>query len=305
MKHPPLISLVLVSACISSPLLAQEQPEQPQSNSPTIAPQPSPNEEQTSLYTRAVEAYQTQDYPTTIALLQTANRIQPFNLFSYNIARAHIKLKQCEEASQAYKDAQTYPALGAPLTRDIEQGIEELKTLCPGTITITCAAPTTTQVSVDDSTPSSCARYEPITLKPGAHVVIATLDDQFDTYAFEIIGMQDTQVNITLIPIPKPKPFASRKLGAPMTIIGGSALVGALVLDSTVVRSRRQAYVNGSAQSVPYKELVARRQELRRARALTLTLGGLGAVSLTLGSTLWLRASLDDDAAQATLTLSY
>jgi hypothetical protein len=305
MKHPLLISVVLVGACICSPLVAQQQPEPPTPNSPTLAPQPSPNEEQTSLYARAVEAYQAQDYPTTIALLQTANRIQPFNLFSYNIARAHIKLKQCDEASQAYKDAQVYPALGPPLTRDIEQGLEELKALCPGTATIVCAAPMTTQVSVDDSPPSSCANQEPITLKPGAHVAIATLDDQLDTYAFEITGMQHTQVDITLIPIPKSKSFASRTLGAPMAIMGGSALVGALVLDSTVVRSRRQAYADGSAQSVPYKELVARRQELRRARALTLTLGGMGAVSFALGSTLWLRASFDDDAAQASLTLSY
>jgi hypothetical protein len=31
----------------------------------------------------------------------------------------------------------------------------------------------------------------------------------------------------------------------------------------------------------------------------------MGAVSFALGSTLWLRASFDDDAAQASLTLSY
>lgn len=283
--------------------MAQDTPPSQETDSSTSTL--TPNKEQTNLYQRAVEAYQSGDYSTTVALLETANAIQPFNLFSYNIARANMKLGRCKEAQAAYNDAMKHPVLGPPITREIEQGLEELESACPGTATVSCAAPGLTQLELDGNEQVSCTEFENASLKAGTHVIIATLDDQLETYPFEVVGMQNTEVVITLVPQPKPKPFASKRLGKPIALAGSGLLIGALILDNTLVRRRRQEFAASSADSLPYDEVVLSRRRLRRAQALTLTAGSIGTVSAILGYTLWLRASFDNEAASASLTLTF
>ena len=273
--------------------------------SPAHAQQKTPSEEQASLYQRAQVAYEEGDYEATIALLETANKIQPFDLFTYNIARAHFRLRHCEAARQSYEQARIQPSLGPNLLTQIRDGLEELKNVCPGTLALTCVTPEQTSLSIDRGEPSPCSTFTPVELKPGAHTLTVSLDDQTDVIPFEITGMETTTLSVELRPITRPLTFASTTWGKRLTITGGVLFGGALLLDQTLVRSRNNAYVAANQSSLQTTDILERKQKLRRSQALVLGMGTLGILSLSAGLPLWIRGNISDKQVELGLHMQF
>lgn len=262
---------------------------------PAHAQEQAPNAEQTSLYQRAQLAYEEGDYEATIALLEAANAIQPFDLFTYNIARAHFRLKNCTEAKENYEQARLQPSLGPSLITQIRDGLDELNNVCTGTLQITCENPSQTTLSIDRGESLGCEETKPFELKPGAHMLTATLEDQSEMLPFEIRAMEVTTLAITLRPIPKPLSFASTSWGKRFTIVGGTLLGGAILLDQTLVRSRNNAYIAANEGSFRSSEIFEQKRQLRRSQALVLTMGAMGLVSTSIGVPLWVRGNISDE----------
>lgn len=264
-----------------------------------------PNAEQTSLYKRAQIAYEEGDYEATIALLEKANAAQPFDLFTYNIARAHFRLRHCEEARESYEKARLQPSLGPSLITQIRDGLEELKNVCPGKLELNCTTPSQTTITIDRHQPMRCADYRPGELKPGAHTLTATLEEQSEVIPFEITGMETTDLAITLRPIPKPLAFASTRHGRRLTIAGGVLLASAIVLDQTLVRARNNAYRTANEASLQTPEVLDRKQRLRRSQALVLGTGVLGLVAAGIGAPLWIRGEISDRRVEVGLQMRF
>ena len=272
---------------------------------PSYAQQAAPNAEQVSLYQRAQVAYEEGDYEATIALLETANAIQPFDLFTYNIARAHFRLRNCHQARENYKKARLLPALGPNLITQIRDGLDELENVCTGTIEVTCSTPNQTTLSIDGNEATLCKDFVATELKPGAHTLTASLDEQQTTLPFEITGMESTTLSVELRPIPKPLPFASTLWGRRLTITGGALLGGALLLDQTLVRFRNDDYIAANQASLQTTEVLARRQRLRRSQAFVLGMGTLGLIATSVGVPLWVRGVISDERIELGLAMNF
>ncbi len=264
-----------------------------------------PTEEQYKLYQRAQQAYEDENYTNAIALLETANTIQPYDLFMYNIARSHYRLGQCIEAKTAYEKAKNLTRLGPSLTVQIREGLEELALTCEGTVTITCKTPQSTTIHVDNQPDIACTLAQPMALKPGMHSLIAKLDTQVETISFEIKGMETTEVSTTLQPLPEQVRFASTTWGKRLSLGGGILIGSALVLDQTLVRSRKSNYISANENSLQTKDILTAKRKLRRSQALTLSTAALGAISLSLGGTLWFRARHQDDTTEVSILTEF
>ncbi len=271
----------LAAGLVASPLAAQEDPAPVE-----------PTNAQVQLYSKALEAFQTERYPDAIDLLKSALALGELNLLYLNLGRAYFRNGQCEEAVAAYESAITAPTVPDPpaavILSKIKQYRGDLNKGCPGVIVVECI-PAEIQVSVDGGQPQPCGE---ISVPAGEHTLIGTLmqDSAQTTVVVGPRGRVTATLEIQVSTDGPPSISGQALAGWSSVGLGVAALGTAVALDLLVVNPAvndfETAVLNGDDGASGLKD------DASTAQFSVLAVGGAGVALAITGVVLLL---LDDE----------
>ena len=246
---------------------------------------------QLDLYVRAQDAYQSEEFATSIELLERANAIEPFDLFFFGMGRAYFKRGECREAKSAYEKATVARSSGVDLEARLQEATQELSASCPGYLSIECAHPST-RISIDGGPDLACPVHD-LELAPGLYEVRATHEQTQEIQRVGIVAMEEhlqrfaIEASVTTPLDPPPAPLDTRRVLARTGIVTGSGLLlTSIVLDVTWVRSEVEDLERASIEYEERAQIQSADRDLTRARFTVLGLGALGALALGTGITI-------------------
>lgn len=259
-------------------------------------------EAQAELNEQGVAAVNSGNFQVAINLFKASLNLGELNITYLNLGRAYAKAGLCDEAIAAYDATTTAPRVSSPPAEVIAEAVarfrDQLPEQCPGKVRVVCV-PGEMLLRVDDQEAIPCPD-EPLTLAPGPHVLIGSLDALQVEARVDVVALEE--VSITLeVPSEASSGPDSQASAAPRDrlwqvvgwsglSVGAAALLAAVVVDVAVIapaiddaEAELEALNRGEVGSQEqFDELRQRAERLQRVnRAMIIGGGGMAALGLT------------------------